>query len=80
MDDSSTQFQFDVRFGHSRQCVGSTKTSFCVLTFTHPSSVRRQGKTREYTFSCSITLSCRSRSNGAVEIGCQSRNVAASLS
>src|SRR5471032_2545941 len=61
---------------HSRQCVGSTKTDFPVEACTHPLSVRRQGKTRECTSSFSCTLSCRLRSNGAVNIGYQSRIMA----
>jgi hypothetical protein len=43
-NESSTPFQFDVRFGHSRQCVGSTKTGFRVAVSIHPLAVRRAGE------------------------------------
>ena len=71
-----TRSWLEFQSSHSRQCVGSTKTGFPVEACTHPLSVRRQGKTRECTSSFSCTLSCRLRSNGAVNIGCQSRIIA----
>ena len=71
-----TRSWLEFQSSHSRQCVGSTKTGFPVEACTHPLSVRRQEKTRECTSSFSCTLSCRLRSNGAVNIGCQSRIMA----
>ena len=56
---------------HSRQWIGSTNTAFFVAVSDHPECVRRHAKTREYTSPFSITLSCKSRSNGAVAMGCQ---------
>lgn len=71
-----TRSWLEFQSSHSRQCVGSTKTRFPVEACTHPLSGRRQGKTRECTSSFSWTLSCRLRSNGTVNIGCQSRIMA----
>ena len=71
-----TRSWLEFQSSHSRQCVGSTKTGFPVEACTHPLSARRQGKTRECTSSFSCTLSCRLRSNGAVNIGYQSRIMA----
>jgi hypothetical protein len=58
--------------GHSRQCVGSTKTGSPVEVRTHPLCVRRQGNPSECTSPSSITLSSRSRSDGADAMGCHS--------
>jgi hypothetical protein len=71
-----TRSWLEFQSSHSRQCVGFTKTASPVEARTHPLSVRRQGKTRECTSSFSCTLSCRLLSNGAVNIGCQSRIMA----
>lgn len=53
----------------SRQWEGSTSTRLPV-SLTQPELVRRQRKTRACTLS-SMTLSCRSRPQGALWIGCQ---------
>lgn len=57
---------------HSRQCVGSTGTTLPVAARTHCWPLRRQGNTSAYASPFSITLSCRSRSCGALDMGCQS--------
>jgi hypothetical protein len=55
---------------HSRQCVGRTSMYCFVLAPTHPPCARRQANARACGPSRSMTASSRSRSNGAVSIGC----------
>ena len=55
---------------HGRQWVGRTSRRSRVCAFIQPCRLRRQGKTRGCGPSPSMTASSRSRSNGAVAIGC----------
>jgi hypothetical protein len=57
---------------HSRQCVGSMGRCLPVAVCFHPCRVRWHGKQSACTSSFSMMLRCRSRSNGAFAIGCQS--------
>jgi hypothetical protein len=58
---------------HSRQCVGLTSMRFFDSAFIQPPGLRRHGKTSAWYPSLSTTASSKSRSNGAVDIGCHIR-------
>ena len=55
---------------HSRQWVGLTSIRFFDPAFIQPPAMRRQGKTSAWCSSLSTTASSRSRSNGALDMGC----------
>ena len=54
-----------------RQCVGRTSTCIFVNALNHVVPLLRQGNTTEWTASLSTTLTSRSHSIGAIEIGNQ---------
>ena len=59
-------------FCQSRQCVGCTLTGALVAALTQPRRTRRHGNTNALTSPASITANSRSRSKGALVMGCHS--------
>ena len=61
---------FYAQVAQSRQCVGRRLRRVLMSALIQPPTTRRQGNEIRQTQSPLITASSRSRSNGAMEIGC----------